>query len=152
MMCDEEDYRGINQMNHLDYEEDDDEQNQYTDEVYDASDIDFPEHHITELNNPEKNYMRLHDTIRFLESKAEVHPKFYDQHVIYVQAYAHVIHNTQCKKDAIPFLVPLIRQYDMFREFSLDVYLTACRLVLHSVFEYQEEQDLSNMFGSLGMK
>ncbi len=150
MMCDE-DYRGINQMNELDYE-DDDNAYEYADEIYDASEIAFPEHHIHELNNPEKNYKRLLDTIQFLEKKAEVHPNFYDQHIIYVQAYAHVIYNSACKKDAIPFLLPLIRQYEIFREFSIDTYLTACRLVLHSVFEYHEEQDLSDMFSSMGVK
>ncbi len=150
MMCDE-DYRGINQMNDIDYEEDDDV-NEYADEIYDASEIAFPVHHMHELNSPERNYKRLLDTIEFLEKKIEVHPNFYDQHIIYVQAYAHVIYNTACKKDAIPFLLPLIRQYDMFREFSIDTYLTACRLVLHSVFEYNQEQDLSDMFSSIGIK
>ena len=145
----DEDYRENNETNAIDYEEDN---NEYSDEIYDASDIEFPHFHINELNNPENNYKRLVDTIKFLETKAEVHPKFYDQHSIYINAYAYVIHTSQCKKDAIPFLLPLIKQYDMFREFSLDVYLTACRLVLHSVFEYTEEQDLSEMFSSMGMK
>jgi hypothetical protein len=91
-----------------------------------------------DYSDPYKNYQRLLDTINIIKSGTTVHQNFYDIHIDHIHTYLNVLIDTpEVNQAASEHLQVLITQYELFNEFDLSVYLTACELLLGNVGEFE---------------
>lgn len=99
-----------------------------------------------EYRDSHKNYVRLIDTIQILKSGISVHSNFYDINIKHIHMYINVLDNTpDVNQAARSYLETLIKQYELFNEFDLTIYLTACELLLGNIQEFEVQKMLDDL-------
>lgn len=97
---------------------------------------------MTDYSDPYVNYQRLIETIEFLEKRNEVHPNFYGIHIKHIEMYNKV---QDIDEEARIELECLIREYLLFEEFDLGLYLSACKKLVNTVKRTDVEDILQSL-------